>query len=140
MCFGFGLVWFGLVLLLVLLLASFCLRLGFCFAFFCDFDFDFDFGDFVFCSVFYFLWCPSLYILVNLCWFYSCITYVITFWRLSSHNKDIVEFWCGVDVPICMYFSKFLKNSKRFFFFFRDLCSFFHNCDPMLLGHRVIYK
>ena len=57
---------------------------------------------------------------VNTCqlfWFCSCISYVINFWRLSSHNEDILEFWCGDEVLICIYFSKILKSSKLFLFF-----------------------
>ena len=73
----------------------------------------------------------ALYILMNLyvvcCW----IAYMIAFWCLGSHNEDIVRFWCRGKMPMCTYFSKFFKTSKRFFFFFGNLCSFFDYCNPM---------
>jgi len=45
-----------------------------------------------------------IYLMDLSCWFCSWIGYVIAFWCFSSHNEDIIEFWCGSEVPICIYF------------------------------------
>jgi len=105
---GFVLV-FVVVLILILILPIF--------------GFLFDFGGVVVCI---YLWsCVGITVVQ--------IMYLV-FWCLSSHNEDIMEFWCKDEVPICTYFSKILKNLKRFLFFFGVSCAFLGDCDPMLLG------
>jgi len=43
---------------------------------------------------------------------------MLAFERLSSHNEDIVKFWCGGEAPI---FENFLKI---FDFVFGNVCTF----------------
>ena len=76
--------------------------LWFCFSFFCDCAFGFDFCDFGFCRV---LACIYVFFL----------GFCVAFWCLSSHDEDIVEFWCGGEVHPFPFFANFEKKKIKLF-------------------------
>ena len=105
LCFGLVLFWFWFWFVLEFFL--FCFLLWF----WCWFWFSVMFLVLFFIlMVFYSLYTCGFMLALML---YSLC---VAFWRLSSHNQDIVEFWCWVEEAICTSFLKFFKNSKRFVF------------------------
>ena len=56
--------------------------------------------------------------------------YTIAFWRLNSHNEDIVWFWCGARCPLyfCFYFFEESFSISGLFCSFIDFKLFWPGC------------